>query len=221
MFVLLPLVATLAGLAAPASASPPPLCGGDDLVRGNVAMTLRILNAPADLHSPYVSVTVRNEDRSYRISVGYWPTRKGLGKPGIVHVYALIRFASEAEARPVRLEWRAPGETWTNSPAYWAPQRFFPKEEPRFETSERLGQGPPLPHGTEVLDNLAKGVRYEFRSFDKAGQMVASGTVLYPPQRVMEEMYATARKSALGRLKPCDMGMGPPMVQTVPPAPPE
>jgi hypothetical protein len=221
MFALLALVAGLAGPAPAASAPPARLCGGADLVRGNVSMILRILNVPTDLHSPYVGARARNADGSYSLSVGYRPTKKGLGRPHIVHVDALAPFASEAEVRPLRLEWRAPGEAWTN-PKHWSePQRHFPKEEARYATNYRLGQGLPHPHGTEVLDNLAKGVRYEFRSVDEAGRVVASGSADYPPQRVMEEMYATARKQALARLKPCSTGRAPSIVPVAPPLPPE
>jgi hypothetical protein len=218
MFWLLSVAASLASSGPPVSAPPAKLCGGDDSSRGNVSMTLRILNAPTDLHSPYVGVRARSDDGSYTFSVGYRPTQQGLGKPHIVHVDALVHFASEADARPLRLEWRAPGEAWSN-PRHWStPQRHFPGEEARFSTNYRLGQGAPFPHGTEVLDDLARGVRYEFRMLDEAGQIVGTGAAVYPPGPDIEEMYASARKQALARLKPCDPAKGKAIVPVAPPA---
>jgi hypothetical protein len=219
MFALLSLMATFAGVVAPAPASPASLCGSADLSRGNVLMAVRILNAPADLHSPYVIVRARNEDGSYSLSVGYRPTEQGLGKPHNVHVDAKVRFASEAEARPLRLEWREPGGAWS-IPVLWStPQRHFPNEEARFSANYRMGQGEPFPHGTDVLDNMARGVRYEFRNLDEAGNVVSAGATDYPPQQVIDEMYATARRQAVARLRPCSTRQAPAVVPVAPPTP--
>lgn len=216
MFAPLSLMATVAAVVAPAPASPAALCGGDDLSRGNVSMTLRIMDAPADFHSPDVGVRARNEDGSYSFSVGYRPTEHGLGRPHIVHVDILIGLAGNAEARPLRLEWRAPGEAWSTRPNWSTPRRPFPREQPRFGANYRLGQSGPHAHDTEVLDNLAEGMRYEFRNLDQEGRIVSTGAIVYPPQRVIEEMYATARTQALRRLRPCETGRAP---ATVPPSP--
>lgn len=219
MSALLSLIVTVTGVVAPAPASPANLCGSADLSRGNLSMTLRTLNAPADLHSPYVSVRARNEDGSYSLSVGYRPTEQGLGKPHIVHVDALVHFTSDAEARPLRLEWREPGGAWSNPVRWSTPQRPFPSEETRFGANYRLGQGEPFPHDTDVLDNMARGVRYEFRNLDQAGSVVSAGTTDYPPQQVIDEMYATAREQAVARLRPCAVGQAPAVVPMAPSTP--
>lgn len=218
MFALVPVVANIAALAASPPAVPARLCGNGGLTRGNASMILYFLDAPANLHSPHVGVTALNEDGSYRVSVGYRPTQLGLGRPQIVHVEARIALAGEAEARSLRLEWRAPGEAWT-APRRWSePQRFFPSEEPRFRVNYRLGQGEPYPHGTEVLDTLANGVRYEFRNVDEEGRIVSTGAAVYPPQSVIEDMYAAAKAEALGRLRPCAADAPPVRVSPSPPA---
>jgi hypothetical protein len=218
MFAFLPLFAGLSALQAPTSASPLPLCGGADFSRDTAAMTLRFLGAPADLHSPYVHVKVRNEDGSYSFSVSYRPTEQGLGKPHMVHVDTLVSFPSDADVRPLRLEWRAPGEAWS-SPLHWStPQRFSSSREIRFRANYRLGQGAPFPHSTEVLDNLAKGVRYEFRSVDQSGETLSAGSASYPPRKVIEEMYSAAREQALARLEPCNDGPAPKIVPVAPAA---
>lgn len=202
---------------AAAQAVPPAaLCGGADMVRGNVTLTLRILNAPTDLHSPYTHVRVRNEDGSYSLSVGYRPGEKGLGKPQIVHVDALIGFVSDAEARPLRIEWREQGSAWRSPVAWSTPERAFPNEEARFRANYRMAQGEPFPHDSDVLDALARGQGYDFRNVDQNGAIVGSGSVGYPPQSVMNEIYAAAEAQALARLEPCRDGP----VLTVPPAPP-
>lgn len=212
MFAFVPLIAGLAALAAPAPAPAVQLCGGADVSRGNAKMTLRFLNAPTDLHSPYVSVTVPNEDGSYSFSVAYRPTELGLGKPYMVHVDTLVSFPSEAEVRPLRLERRASGEAWS-SPLEWSrPRRYASSAEKRFRANYRLGQGAPFPHGTEVLDILVKGVRFEFRSVDERGEILAAGSAAYPSQELIEEMYGTARKQALDRLRPCDTGPAAPKI---------
>jgi len=192
------------------------LCGGSDLSRGNVTMAVRILNAPADLHSPWVHVRARNEDGSYSLVVDYRPTEQGLGRPHMVHVDALVSFASDAEARPVRFEWREPGEAWL-SPASWTtPQRHSPNEEARFRANYRMGQGEPLPHGTGVLDDVARGVRYEFRNLDQEGHVVSTGVADYPPQQMIEDMYAVAKRQAVARLRPCPTGQVPVIVPAAP-----
>jgi len=217
-FAFLPLFAGLSALQAPTPAPPLRLCGGADFSRDNAAMTLRFLGAPADLHSPYVHVKVRNEDGSYSFSVGYRPSEQGLGKPHMVHVDTLVSFPSDADVRPLRLEWRAPSEAWSR-PLHWStPQRFSPSEEVRFRANYRLGQGAPFPHGTEVLDILAKGARYEFRSVDQRGEILSAGSASYPRREVIEEMYSVAREQALGRLKPCKDGPGAKIVPVAPPA---
>ena len=219
MFAPLLLIAAVAASAGPAPAPPAHLCGGADVARGNLSMTLRILDAPADLHSPWVYVRARNADGSYSLSVHYRPTERGLGKPQMVFVDALLGFASEAEARPVRFEWRKSGEAW-RSPASWTtPQRPFPNAETRFGANFRMAQGKPFPHDTDVLDAVAKGVRYEFRNLDQAGAVVGTGTASYPAQQVIEEMYAAARKQAVARLRACSTGQPPAIVPTAPPAP--
>ena len=200
------LAVIVASVATSASGSTTRLCGGADLSRGNVSLTLRILGAPADPHSPYVGVRARNEDGSYTLSVGYRPTERGLGKPQSVYVDVLVNFPIESDARPLRLEWREPGGAWSNLIMWSTPQRQFPREEARFSTSYRLGQGEPYPHGTDLLDNLARGARYEFRNLDQAGNVVSTGTAEFPPQQVMEAMYATARAEAAARLRPCSPG---------------
>ena len=202
-----------------APATPSKLCGGADLTRGRVSMTLRILNAPADFHSPYVHVRARNEDGSYSLSVGYRPTEQGLGRPHNVYVDALVGFASEAEVRSIRIEWREPGGTWSNRIMWSEPQRLFPNEEARFAADYRLAQGEPSPHTTEALDQMARGVRYEFRNLDQQANVVSTGAADYPPQQVIDEMYAVARAEAVARLKPCDTRQVPLVVQAAPPAP--
>ena len=216
MFALLLLIATVAGVAAPAPASPAKFCGSADLSRGNLSMIVRILDAPADFNSPYVAVRAPNEDGSYSLSVGYRPTQRGLGKPHIVHVDVLVHFDSDAAARPLRLEWREPGGAWSDPVLWSSPQRHFPNEEARFRANYRLGQGEPFPHGTDVLDNMARGVRYEFRNLDQEGNVVSTGAADYPPQQVIDEMYATAKRQAAARLRPCPEGRAPPIVPAAP-----
>ncbi len=219
MFAHLPLIAIAAVITAQAPAPPARLCGGADLSRGKLSMTVRILNAPADLHSPWVHVRSRNDDGSYSLTVDYRPTEQGLGKPNMVHVDALMSFAGDAEARPIRFEYREPGEAWLNPVSWMTPQRHSPDEEARFRAIFRMGQGEPLPHGTDVLDEMARGVRYEFRNLDEAGNVVSTGTADYPPQQVIEGMYSTARAQAVARLRPCPTGQPPAIVPAARPTP--
>jgi hypothetical protein len=99
------------------------------------------------------------------------------------------------------------------------PQRLFPNEEARFAASYRLAQGEPFPHTTEVLDQMARGVRYEFRNLDEQANVVSTGAADYPPQQIIDELYATAREEAVARLRPCDTRRVAPVVPAAPPKP--
>ncbi|HEX6662016.1 MAG TPA: hypothetical protein VF067_09135 [Sphingomicrobium sp.] len=179
------------------------LCGSGEVTNEHLKMRILILNAPVDTHSPYVHVDAPNADQSYTLNVGYRPTEAGLGRPAMLRVTALVPHPAQGDAEPHQIEWRSASGRWFN-PGYWStPERSFPDKEARGAVGYTMAQGAPFPYRTELLDQLARGGRFDFRSLDRDGDVVSSGAVDYPPHEAVARMYDTARAQAAARLKPC------------------
>ena len=183
-----------------------PLCGSGSASDADVKMLVHIDKAEAGKFSPLVMVDAPNQDKSYTLLVSYRPTETGLGSPAKLHVKALVPYPAQGEPEPHQIEWRSTSGKWVN-PGFWAtPQRWSPKEDVRGKTNYPIAQGNPFPSRTEMLDELGRGARYEFRSLDRDGNVVSSGSVEYPDPQRINRMYEVAKAKAVANLKPC----GPP-----------
>lgn len=201
-----------------ASAHAELLCSVGEASDANLKLRVDITNATADRLEPLVMVTAPNPDKSYTLMISYRPTEAGLGQPSMFYVKALVPYPTQGEPEPLRIEWRSGSGPWVN-PGFWStPQRWFPKEEMRGATDYKIAQGKPFPSRTDLLDEIGRGARFEFRNLDQNGDVVNSGWAEYPEPQRIAQMYHIARAGAVARLSPC----GPPAAVIrpyVPPAP--
>ncbi|HEV7312084.1 hypothetical protein [Sphingopyxis sp.] len=201
---------TLALVAQVAPALAQEKCGISRLTRGHLSVSVFMKQHGDETpFADHVSYTSRSSDGALELRAPYTMDQSGLLIPYMLFIQTLPNLPPEQKS-PERIKWRFNAEDWATFPYRYT----YPDQRGNFSYKiAQLGSGA-LSFQTEWLDRLRQGGRFTVMRLLEDGQEVAMGSVDYPTNEIIADVFDEARNQALARLAPC----GPPAA-SVPAAP--
>ncbi|KQY28717.1 hypothetical protein ASD38_13745 [Caulobacter sp. Root487D2Y] len=209
-------IAVLAALSLPLGALAEDRCGGGRITSGAAEMfvTVRQFGA-APPQVTYVHLDVASADKTFAAGTHYEPVGDVLGSPVGLFFTAYMPLPDPKAAVRENIAWSFDGGPWTVSEYSGEPQRDWgDPAKIRGSVDHRIARGPRYPIHPDRLTALPAGVNIALKRLDLDGHELGSGTLRYPPQAMVDALFASTRRAALADLKPC----GPPVIiSNVPP----
>jgi hypothetical protein len=185
-------------------------CGSSRLTRGPLSVFVLMKQQGEERpFANHISFTSRNSDGTLALRVPYAVAPGDLLNPYMLFIETLPNLPPERKS-PEMIKWQFNGGDWATFPYRYN----YPDQRGNFSyTIAQLGS-PALSFQTEWLDKLRQGGRFTVMRLLEDGRELAMGSVDYPDNEVIADVFNEARNQALARLAPC----GPPTI-SVPAAP--
>lgn len=190
---------TLALVAQVAPATAQEKCGSSRLTRGQLSVFV-LLKQHGD-ETPFadhVSFTSRSSDGTLELRAPYTMDPSGLLNPYMLFIETLPKLPPEQKSSEM-IKWRFNAGDWATFPYRYN----YPDQRGNFSYKIAQLGSKALSFQTEWLDKLRQGGRFTVMRLLEDGQEVAMGSVDYPDNGVIADVYNEARNQALARLAPC------------------
>lgn len=185
-------------------------CGSSRLTRGHLSVLVLMKQQGDEMpFTDYISFTSRNSEGTLELHAPYTMNPGDLLNPYMLFIETLPNLPPE-KTSPEMIKWQFNGGNW-----FTFPHRYnYPDQRGNFSYKiAQLGSSA-LSFRTEWLDKLRQGGRFTVTRLIENGQEVAMGSVDYPDNKVIADVFDEARNQALAGLAPCK-----PPVTSVPAVP--
>lgn len=199
--------ATLLGPAAayvPAAADPEKLCGAGRIQDPPMEMTVfadQQDDAPPEIS--WIHAKAIAPDALFSVSTSYGLEGEARLVPQVLTVTAYLALPSDPAVETQRISWRIDGRPWSVSHELFASRVTSDQASDRAFVSHIAARTTGRPINPEIVEKLRRGTRFDLTRLDARTVEQSSGSVDYPAEAFIAELFERARAAALADLKPC------------------